>query len=84
MPSLEDKVRKMIDEDLVVSNLNLNFSKLSDMSPEFIWSTGQIGFWVGIKNNSWIRFACIGTHVDWLSSRAAFILTSDDQNHLQE
>ena len=44
VPSLEDKVRKMIDEDLVVSNFILKFSKLCDMNPEFIWSTGQFVF----------------------------------------
>ena len=38
MPSLEDKVLKMIDEDLVVSKFILKFSKLSDMNPEFIRS----------------------------------------------
>ena len=38
MPSLEDKVRKMIDEDLVVSNFILELTNLSDMNPEFVWS----------------------------------------------
>ena len=38
VPSLEDKVRKMIDEDLVVSNFILEFTNLCDMNPEFVWS----------------------------------------------
>ena len=37
VPSLEDKLSKMIHEDLVVSNFILKFSKLSDMNSEFIW-----------------------------------------------
>ena len=30
--------RKMIDEDLMVSNFILELSNLSDMNPEFLWS----------------------------------------------
>ena len=45
VPSLEDKVRKMIDEDLVVSNFILKFSNLYDINPEFICGpTGQFVF----------------------------------------
>ena len=42
VPSLKDKVRKMIDEDLVVSNFTLKFSKLSDMN--LFGPTGQFVF----------------------------------------
>ena len=38
VPSLEDKVRKMIDEDLLVSNFILKVSNFYDINPEFIWS----------------------------------------------
>ena len=31
-------MRKMIDEDLVVSNFILEFTNLYDMNPEFVWS----------------------------------------------
>ena len=59
VPSLKDKVRKMIGEDLVVSNFTSKFSNLSDMN--LFGPTGHFVFLSGVllKNNSWIRFVCI-------------------------
>ena len=44
VPYLECKTRKMMDEDLTVSNFVLKISNLSNMNPEFILSNCPIFF----------------------------------------